>query len=328
MKPLLKAQLEKNRTPNISQKRAPQIEVTGSQFTHQQLLEQASLSNSQLSSYSSKNRGLKTAQPSRSNDNKQQNSSSKGKSVQNLNDGIFLRRKHSLNEHSNSSVGGSSSVLLIPPKSSYQLSRITAKTTNGSPLIRPQTSDFDKDTYDSVEITNQSFAESRDLIEANNNNTIYHNNTDMPQAISNQVATSNIDFVPASSSHNDNNIISQLNQFAYVNPLLTGHYNDLHNNSSSQVDEEEVPGTSTSFDVEPGSSGIRTNNLELNINGLGTWNGSNKKKPVNSRIKVNFDKKLVSNQNQDVSGLAVVPVSIGMQPIFVNQSGRESEQES
>lgn len=57
-------------------------------------------------------------------------------------------------------------------------------------------------------------------------------------------------------------------------------------------------------------------------------NNDAKKKQLHSRIKVNFNKKL-SNPNPDITELSMnLPMAIGIQPIFVNnsQNSKSSEQ--
>ncbi len=308
IKPLLRSHLENNRTANSTHKKATPFEVKGSQFAHQQLQEQANSSNSQLSNYSSTNRRLKTTQTLRNNSNKDQSYNNKNRSEHNLADGVFMRRKHSLAENFNTTVVTDSNIFSMMPKSSYQLSRIKTKAPNSNTLIKPQTSDFDKATFDSVEITNQlSNRENQDLIEENNNNnnvTNSNHNTDLSRNISNRD-------------------ISLRQDLIFQNVFLTGNRNDSKNNSSNKIHEEGLT-ENTSINFEPQAfTGIRTNNLEFNPNSSNISEEAIKKKNSNSRIKVNFDKKLLNTKSPDVSNLEVLPVSIGMQPIYVNQQKQE-----
>lgn len=133
LKPLLKNQLEKNKSASITtQQKMPQIEIKGNRFNKQKSSD-VSLNNSQLSNYSNRNQFVKTALPK-----------SNTMSMSNISDQVLLQRKHSLNNNRDNVPDVFSLNTIMGTTSNYQLTRPSN--------VNPGTSDFDKNTYDSIDI--------------------------------------------------------------------------------------------------------------------------------------------------------------------------------
>ena len=136
LKPLIKNQLEKNKSASIStQHKMPQIEVKGNRFSKQKSSD-VSLNNSQLSNYSNRNQFIRTALPK-----------SNAVSMSNISDDVLLHRKHSLTDNRRNVPDVFSLNTIMGTNSNYQLTRSNINN-------NPGTSDFYKDTYDSVDIDN------------------------------------------------------------------------------------------------------------------------------------------------------------------------------
>lgn len=313
---LLKGQKSTN---VVGQNKKPSIEIKGNQVSERQNHRSEENNSSQLSNYSNRNRTqfLKTATPQKSYN-----------SMTNLSDGISMRRKLSLGDSRGNLLMKTSNGLLQATNSNYQLS----KQKQSSPV---KTSDFEKDTYDSVDIVDGTEATHHNVLNTQiesqlgnqtdaigttyHESLIYQNNEDVEQAPGL--------FRPPNS--NLENTIAQLSSTYMVrsthllNPGSSVNYSvdaDLYN--TSENDSINTSSNNQNHNVinnQRENILLNTNNIDFDLRPFNSasskTNGDSKKA---QRPKINFDKKL-TNPNPNIEELSMnLPMAVGIQPIFVN----------
>ena len=313
---LLKGQKSTN---VMNQNKKPTIEIKGNQVSDNRNLRSDESSSSQISNYSNKNRThfLKTATPQKS-----------VNSMTNLSDGLSIRRKLSLGDSRGNLLMKTSNGILNTT-ANYQLTK------HKKPV---KTSDFEKDTYDSVDIVQENETINNlsntqietqvgDPIDAIGTtfreSLIYQNNIDTDQA-------PNVHLFKSSNSSLENTI-AQLSQTYLVrsshsfNPVdnnSMNYNNDCTNNNIDSTTNNTIDSdshTNNSVINQRDNILLNTKNLDFDLRTLNSASSkttSDLKKT--QRPKVNFDKK-TSNPNPNIEDLTLnLPMAIGIQPIFVN----------